>query len=38
MDSFDIVAGISTERTIDGDGVFFHYLRYNSPELQDYRR
>lgn len=36
--TFDIVAGIGTQRTIDGDGIFFHYLRYNSRELQDYRR
>lgn len=34
----DLAAGISTERTITGDGVFFHYLRYNSLELQEYRR
>lgn len=38
MSNFDIVSGISTERTIDGDGVFFKYLRFNSTELQDYRR
>lgn len=34
----DLAAGISTERVITGDGVFFHYLRYNSVELQEYRR
>lgn len=35
---FDLIAGISTYRTIDGDGAFFNYLRYNSRELQDYCR
>lgn len=34
----ELAAGISTERTVGGDGVFFRYLRYNSLELQDYRR
>ncbi len=34
----ELATGIGTERTIGGDGVFFQYLRYNSPELQDYRR
>lgn len=38
FDRFDITAGVSTTRTIDGDGVFFKYLRFNSYELQDYRR
>lgn len=33
-----LAAGISAERVIGGDGVFFHYLRYNSLELQDYSR
>ncbi|MBU1354144.1 MAG: DDE-type integrase/transposase/recombinase [Gammaproteobacteria bacterium] len=35
---FDLIAGISTYRTIDGDGAFFNYLRYNSRELQGYCR
>lgn len=34
----ELAAGISAERVIGGDGVFFHYMRYNSLELQDYRR
>ena len=38
LSTFDIVGGVGTQRTIDGDGVFFHYLRYNSRELQEYRR
>lgn len=38
LERFEITAGVSTERTIDGDGVFFKYMRYNSYELQDYRR
>lgn len=38
FDRFDITAGVSTTRTIDGDGVFFKYLRFNSYQLQDYLR
>lgn len=38
FERFDITAGVSTTRTVDGDGVFFKYLRYNSYELQNYRR
>ena len=38
FESFDITAGISTNRTVDGDGVFFKYLRFNSYELQNYCR
>lgn len=38
FERFDITAGVSTTRTVDGDGVFFKYLRFNSYELQDYRR
>jgi putative transposase len=38
FDQFEIISGISTTRTVNGDGVFFHYLRYNSVELQDYLR
>lgn len=38
FENFDITAGISTSRTVDGDGVFFNYLRFNSYELQDYCR
>jgi putative transposase len=38
LQHLELATGISTERTIDGDGVFFQYLRYNSPELQDYCR
>lgn len=38
MDDFEIVSGLSTQRTVGGDGVFFKYLRFNSYELQNYRR
>lgn len=38
LEQFDITAGMSTQRTVDGDGVFFKYLRFNSVELQDYLR
>lgn len=38
FERFDITAGVSTTRTVDGDGIFFKYLRFNSYELQDYRR
>ncbi|OGQ60216.1 MAG: hypothetical protein A3J24_09885 [Deltaproteobacteria bacterium RIFCSPLOWO2_02_FULL_53_8] len=38
FESFDITAGVSTSRTVDGDGVFFNYLRFNSYELQHYCR
>ncbi len=38
FDRFDITAGVSTTRTIDGDGAFFKYLRFNSYALQNYRR
>jgi putative transposase len=34
----DISMGISYERTIGRDGLLMQYLRYNSPELQDYCR
>lgn len=34
----DISMGISYERTIGRDGLVMQYLRYNSPELQDYCR
>ena len=36
--SLDLTMGISTERTVSGDGMVFEYLRYNSLELQDYCR
>lgn len=38
LDHLNLATGIATERTIGADGVFFQYLRYNSPELQDYCR
>lgn len=38
LKQLELATGIATERTIGGDGVFFQYLRYNSPELQQYRR
>ena len=34
----DLMCGLGAQRTVDGDGVFFKYLRFNSPELQDYSR
>lgn len=34
----DLLCGLNAQRNIDGDGVFFKYLRFNSVELQDYRR
>ncbi len=34
----DISMGIAYERTVGGDGLVMQYLRYNSPELQDYCR
>lgn len=33
-----LAAGISVERTVGSDGIFFQYMRYNSLELQEYRR
>ena len=36
--SLDISMGISYERTVGRDGLVMQYLRYNSPELQDYCR
>lgn len=38
LTTLELATGISAERIISGDGVFFQYLRYNSAELQDYRR
>lgn len=38
LKQLELCTGISTERTIGGDGVFFQYMRYNSVELQDYCR
>lgn len=38
LKGLELAAGIATHRTIDGDGVFFQYMRYNSVELQDYCR
>lgn len=34
----EILCGLNAHRTVDGDGVFFNYLRFNSQELQEYRR
>jgi putative transposase len=36
--SLDLTMGISLDRTISRDGLIFQYLRFNSPELQDYCR
>lgn len=38
LSGLDILCGLNAQRTVDGDGVFFKYLRFNSAELQDYRR
>lgn len=38
LEDFEITSGLSTHRTVGGDGVFFKYLRFNSYELQHYRR
>lgn len=38
IEEFQIISGITAHRTISGDGAFFNYLRFNSPELQDYHR
>lgn len=38
LGGLDILCGLNAYRTIDGDGVFFNYLRFNCEELQDYRR
>jgi putative transposase len=38
LSQLELAAGIADERTVGGDGVFFKYMRYNSLELQDYRR
>lgn len=34
----DLLCGLNAERRVDGDGVWFEWQRYNSVELQDYRR
>jgi putative transposase len=38
LNGLDLLCGLGTHRRVDGDGVFFNYLRYNSVELQDYCR
>ncbi|MDD0813376.1 Mu transposase C-terminal domain-containing protein [Curvibacter sp. HBC28] len=38
LSGLDLLCGLNAHRTVDGDGVFFKYLRFNSEELQDYRR
>ncbi len=38
LDGLDLLCGLGAHRNVDGDGVFFKYLRFNSVELQDYRR
>lgn len=38
LSGLDILCGLSTYRRVNGDGVFFNYLRFNSVELQDYLR
>lgn len=38
LQGLELICGLGAQRTIDGDGVFFKYLRFNSVELQDYSR
>lgn len=38
LTGLELMCGLETQRRVDGDGVFFNYLRFNSVELQDYRR
>ena len=38
MKNLELATGISAQRTVTGDGIFFQYMRYNSAELQDYCR
>lgn len=38
LSGLELMCGLGTQRRVDGDGVFFNYLRFNSVELQDYRR
>lgn len=38
LSGLDLMCGLGTQRRVDGDGVFFNYLRFNSPQLQEYRR
>lgn len=38
LTGLDLLCGLTTTRRVDGDGVLFNYLRFNSVELQDYRR
>ena len=34
----DLAMGLQASRVVDGDGIFFKYLRFNSTELQDHHR
>lgn len=36
LSGLELMCGLGTKRRVDGDGVFFKYLRFNSLELQDY--
>jgi putative transposase len=38
LTGLELICGLGAQRRVDGDGVFFNYLRFNSVELQDYRR
>lgn len=38
LQGLDLMCGLGTQRNVDGDGVLFNYLRFNSLELQDYSR
>lgn len=38
LSGLELMCGLGAQRSVDGDGVFFNYLRFNSVELQNYRR
>lgn len=38
LTGLDILCGLNAHRKVNGDGVFFQYLRFNSVDLQDYLR
>jgi len=38
LSGLDLMCGLGTHRRVDGDGVQFNYLRFNSLELRDYQR
>lgn len=38
LSGLELMCGLGTHRRVDGDGVQFNYLRFNSLELRDYQR